>query len=154
VVRKTPESKVMTSFVLEPEDKTPLPAFTPGQYVSVKVRSPGLGFDQIRQYSLSAAPNGRHFRISVKREDAPAGFPDTRPGTVSNFLHRLVREDDMVQVHTPGGDFVLDERSSNPVVLMSGGAGVTAVLGMLEYLARDTDREVLWLHAARSRDVH
>ena len=43
---------------------------------------------------------------------------------------------------------------TSPVVLMSGGAGITAVLGMLEHLAKGTDREVLWLHAARSRDSH
>jgi nitric oxide dioxygenase len=154
VVRKVPESKVMTSFILEPENGTPLPQFSPGQYVSVKVRPPGLTFDQIRQYSLSAAPNGHQLRISVKREDAPAGSLDIRPGTVSTFLHRFVREGDTVLVHTPGGDFVLDESSTSPVVLMSGGAGITAVLGMLEHLAKGTDREVLWLHAARSRDNH
>ena len=73
VARKVPESKVMTSFLLEPEDGTPLPQFSPGQYVSVKVHRPGLAFNQIRQYSLSAAPDGRQLRISVKREDAPWG---------------------------------------------------------------------------------
>jgi nitric oxide dioxygenase len=151
VARKVPESTVMTSFVLEPEDGMPLPQFSPGQYVSVKVRPPGLGFDQIRQYSLSATANGHQFRISVKREDAPAGSSGIRPGTVSNYLHNQVQEGDTVLVHMPGGENVLDERSTSPVVLMSGGAGITAVLGMLEYLATDTDREVLWLHAARSR---
>jgi nitric oxide dioxygenase len=153
VAHKVPESTVMTSFILEPEDGTSLPQFCPGQYVSVKVRPPGLNFNQIRQYSLSATPNGHQFRISVKREDAPAGSLDIQPGAVSNFLHHLVREGDTVLVHTPGGENVLDESSTSPVVLMSGGAGITAVLGMLEYLAKDSDREVLWLHAARSRDT-
>jgi nitric oxide dioxygenase len=154
VARKVPESEVMTSFILEPEDGTPLPQFSPGQYVSVKVRPPGLTFDQIRQYSLSASPNGRQFRISVKREDAPAGASHIPPGTVSTYLHHLLREGDTVLVHTPGGDYVLDESSTSPVVLMSGGSGITAVLGMLEYLAKETYREVLWVHAARSRRDH
>jgi nitric oxide dioxygenase len=142
----------MTSFILEPEDGTALPQFSPGQYVSVKVRPPGLSFDQIRQYSLSAVPDGHQFRITVKREDAPAGSSDVPPGAVSTYLHRLVREGDTVLVHTPGGNNVLDESSTSPVVLMSGGAGITAVLGMLEYLAKNTDREVLWVHTAKSRD--
>lgn len=152
VASKVPESKVMTSFTLEPEDGALLPQFIPGQYVSVKVRPPTLTFDQIRQYSLSATPNGHQFRITVKREDAPAGHLDVGPGAVSTFLHRLVGEGDTVLVHTPGGENVLDESSTKPVVLMSGGAGITAVLGMLEYLAKHTDREVLWVHAAQSRD--
>jgi nitric oxide dioxygenase len=120
VARKVPESKVMTSFILEPEDGTALPQFTPGQYVSVKVRPPGLTFEQIRQYSLSATPNGHQFRISVKRKDAPAGHLGIRPGTISTFLHRLVGEGDTLLVHTPGGENVLDESSTNPVLLMSG----------------------------------
>jgi nitric oxide dioxygenase len=152
VAHKVPESEVMTSFILEPEDGTPLPQFSPGQYVSVKVRPPGLNFDQIRQYSLSAVANGHQFRISVKREDAPAGSSGIRQGMVSTYLHHLVREGDTVLVHTPGGNNVLDDSSTSPVVLISGGAGITAVLGMLEYLAKNTDREILWVHAARSRD--
>jgi nitric oxide dioxygenase len=154
VSRKVPESKVMTSFLLEPEDGTPLPQFSPGQYVSVKVRPPGLAFDQIRQYSLSAAPNGHQLRISVKREDAPVGSSDIQPGMVSTFLHGVVGEGDTLLVHAPTGTFVLDESSADPVVLMSGGAGVTAVLGILQHLASNTDREVLWVHATRSREDH
>jgi nitric oxide dioxygenase len=153
VARKVPESKVTTSFLLEPEDGAPLPQFSPGQYVSVKVRPPGLAFDQIRQYSLSAAPNGRQLRISVKREDAPARSTDIQPGMVSTFLHR-VGEGDTLLVHAPGGNFILDESRADPVVLMSGGAGVTAVLGILQHLASNTNREVLWVHATRSREDH
>jgi nitric oxide dioxygenase len=154
VARKVPESEVMTSFILEPVDGTALPQFRPGQYLSVKVRPPGFAFDQIRQYSLSAAPNGRQFRISVNREDAPAGSLNIRPGMMSSFLHRLVQEGDTLLVHAPCGDFVLDESGTGPVVLMSGGAGITAVFSMLEHLARDTGRDVLWLHATRSREHH
>ena len=154
VVSKVPENKMMTSFILEPQDGTPLPRFSPGQYISVKVRPPGLPYDQIRQYSLSAVPNGRQFRISVKQEDAPTGSPYMPPGTVSNYLHRNVQEGDTLLVHTPAGRFMVDERNAGPVVLMSGGSGITAVLGMFEHLVKNTSREVLWLHAARSREYH
>ena len=59
VERKTRESEVMFSFYLVPADGAPLPDFKPGQYLSVKVRPPGYPYDQIRQYSVSCAPNGR-----------------------------------------------------------------------------------------------
>ena len=40
----------------------------------------------------------------------------------------------------PVGDFVLDEAGQGPVVLVSGGAGITAVLAMLEAVeAGDVD---------------
>jgi nitric oxide dioxygenase len=73
VVRKVRESEVTASFHLAPLDGAGLPPFQPGQYVSIRVRAPGFAHPQVRQYSLSAAPDGQAYRISVKREDAPAG---------------------------------------------------------------------------------
>jgi nitric oxide dioxygenase len=84
VERKVAESEVITSFYLTPADDAPLPAFEPGQYISIKIQPskaqpPAFPFTQIRQYSISCAPNDRHYRISVRREAAP--------GQVSNYLH-------------------------------------------------------------------
>lgn len=150
VERKVRESEETTSFHLVPADGARLPAFKPGQYVSVKIHPPGRSYEQIRQYSLSDAPDGRHYRISVKREAAP----NSPFGLVSNFLHDAVPEGGTLLVHAPVGDFVLDEGSESPVVLISGGAGITAVLAMLEHLATHTAREVLMLHGVRSRGHH
>ncbi|MDN3568540.1 NO-inducible flavohemoprotein [Paeniroseomonas aquatica] len=154
VLRKVRESDVTTSFHLVPVDGAPLPDFRPGQYLSVKTSLPGYPYEQVRQYSLSQAPDGRHYRISVKREDAPAGLSGVPAGLVSNFLHDTVTEGSTLLVHMPVGDFVLDEHGDRPVVLISGGAGITAVLAMLEELAMRTTRNVLMLHAVRSRGHH
>ena len=154
VLRKVRESDVTTSFYLVPVDGAPLPDFRPGQYLSLKTRPPGYPYEQVRQYSLSQAPDGRHYRISVRREEAPAGIPGVPAGLVSNFLHDAVVEGSTLLVHMPVGDFVLDEHSDRPVVLISGGAGITAVLAMLEELATRTKRDVVMLHAVRSRGHH
>ena len=90
----------------------------------------------------------------MKREDAPSSAPGVPPGLVSNFLHDAIGEGDTVLVHAPVGDFVLDEESDRPVVLLSGGAGVTAVLSMLEHLAANSAREVVFLRGVRSRARH
>ena len=155
VERRVAESEVTTSFYLVPADGAPLPAFEPGQYVSVRIHPPGFPYAQIRQYSVSCAPNGRHYRISVKREGAPVGEPSAPPGLVSNFLHDAVREGDLLPVHVPLGDFTL-RAGNGPVVLLSGGAGITAVLGMLEHLAGPGGgaREAVFLHAVRGRAHH
>ncbi len=155
VVRKVLESDVTASFYLEPVDGTVLPPFRPGQYVSLRVRVPGFDHHQVRQYSLSCAPNGREYRISVKREAAPTDVPGAPPGLVSNWLHDAVREGDRLDVHMPLGDFVL-QPGTHPVVLLSGGSGITAVLSMLEHLTGKDggDREVVFLHAARHRGHH
>ncbi|MCK8784042.1 NO-inducible flavohemoprotein [Roseomonas sp. NAR14] len=154
VARKVAESGSMTSFHLVPADGGPLADFRPGQYVSVRLQPPGSAHAQVRQYSLSAAPDGRQYRITVKREGAPAGLPDVAPGLISNFLHDHVAEGDILPVHAPVGDFVLDEASGRPVVLIGGGAGITALLPMLERLATASTREVVLLRALRGRDQH
>lgn len=154
VERKVPESSVMTSFYLVPADGSPLPPFQPGQYLSVKVHPPAFAYDQIRQYSLSCAPNGQSYRISVQREVAAPGDLNAPDGLVSNFLHDHVHAGDTLNVHLPSGDFVL-RAGDAPVVLLSGGSGITALLSMLEHLAATGDsRDVLFIHAARQRSRH
>ncbi len=49
--------------------------------------------------------------------------------------------------------FVLDEASQRPVLLLSGGVGLTPMVAMLHRLA-ETDREVHFLHACENGRVH
>src|SRR5690606_31266607 len=109
---KRPESDVITSFVLEPADGGPVMNFEPGQYISIAVQVPSLGLQQIRQYSLSDAPNGRTYRISVKRED---GGPHP-PGYVSSLLHNHVNAGDEVKLAAPYGNFYIDVNATTPIV--------------------------------------
>jgi nitric oxide dioxygenase len=155
VQRKVAESEVMTSFYLVPIDGSPLPPFQPGQYLSIKVHPAGFAYDQIRQYSLSCDSNAESYRISVQREVAPSDALDAPAGLISNYLHDAVHEGDELAVHTPAGDFVLFPGDS-PIVLLSGGSGITAVLSMLEQLASPAGgtRDVLFIHATRGRARH
>jgi nitric oxide dioxygenase len=147
VDRKEPESELITSFYLRPADGGTLPPFVPGQFVSVVMYVPELGVEQIRQYSLSEAPNDAYWRISVKREvKDPAGV-------VSNLLHDPVRVGDRLRLAPPFGDFYLHEDRDTPVVLVSGGVGLTPMVSMLNAL-QDTTRRVVFVHGARNGRVH
>ena len=141
VLGKIEESEEITSFLMAPLDGQPVLAFAPGQYIGVVVSVDGVPMR--RQYSLSAASNGETYRISIKRE---AG------GKVSNFFHDRVAVGDTVQLTPPSGEFVLAE-SSKPLVLISGGVGITPTLAMLAQALRGT-REVHFIHAARHHGVH
>lgn len=154
VERTVAETDFMTSFYLVPQDGKPLPPFQAGQYLSIKVKPEGYPYEQIRQYSLSAASNGRNYRISVQREGSPADRQDVPDGLMSNYLNDSLKQGDTLPVHMPGGDFTL-AKGKGPVVLLSGGAGITAMLCMLQQLANDCDqREVLFVHGARGRERH
>ncbi|CAG8865609.1 Flavohemoprotein [Pseudomonas fluorescens] len=150
VREKNQESEVITSFVLEPADGQPLVDFEPGQYTSVAVQVPTLGVQQIRQYSLSDTPNGRSYRISVKREDATPGRP---AGYVSNLLHAEVNVGDHLKLAAPYGDFYIDVHATSPVILISGGVGVTPMISMLKRVLLSPSRQVVFVHAARNSSV-
>ncbi|WP_377890546.1 NO-inducible flavohemoprotein [Alkalihalobacillus sp. R86527] len=147
VDRKEQESDVITSFYLKPVDGGAIASFNPGQYISVKVEIPGDEFTHIRQYSLSDEPGKPYYRISVKKEENPTN-PD---GIVSNFLHEGVKEGDSLSVTAPAGDFYLEE-GTNPIVLLSGGVGITPLMSMLKASATQ-DRDTTFIHAAINGNV-
>ncbi|MDI1261483.1 NO-inducible flavohemoprotein [Aquabacterium sp.] len=141
VARKEPESDLITSFYLEPSDGGPLPAFQPGQYLTLVLNVNGQ--ELRRNYSLSDAPGKPWLRISVKRE---AG------GLASNWLHDDVQVGQELRVQAPAGDFVLDG-ATRPLVLVTGGVGITPAMSMLEASAA-SGRPIHFIHAARHGGVH
>lgn len=154
VERKVRESETITSFYLASPTGAPLPAFLPGQYLAVKAHVADAPFEQIRQYSLSQIGNGRTYRISVKRELAPGHIAAADNGLISNHLHADVNEGNTILAHVPQGDFVLRE-SHKPVVLLSGGVGITPSICMLQHLALNaTHRPTLFVHATTQRSHH
>lgn len=152
VREKTAESAEITSFYLYPADGGHVADFLPGQYVSVRMFLPELHLFQPRQYSLSNAPNGTYYRISVKKESVAHLKPN---GLISNHLHDQVQVGDIVEMASPAGGFTLDRSKHGPVVLISGGVGQTPLLSMLEYLvSTGSDRQITWIHGSRDTSVH
>lgn len=146
IVKKQPQSDIISSFILAPVDGGKVVDFKPGQYLAVYIKDDGLEHQEIRQYSLTAAPNGEYYRIAVKREDR---------GLVSNYLYQKAQEGDVIDIAPPHGDFFLDVAPTTPVALISAGVGQTPMLGMLNTLhAKRHQAEVHWLHAAENGQVH
>lgn len=145
---KIKESEVITSFYFKPVDGGKVPTYKPGQFISIKLDIPGEKNTLIRQYSLSQAPNGESFRISVKRE------ADRDPnGKASVYLHDQLNIGDTVELSAPSGDFYLDIENNSPVTLISGGVGVTPMMAMYETVATTTPgRPVAFLHSSRTRN--
>src|SRR4051794_23370454 len=132
---------------IRPEDPegAALPPARPGQYLTLRLRSEGDARSVLRNYSLSGPPGAPYLRITVKRE------PE---GTASGYLHTRLAVGDELEVGAPRGTFILDQTRA-PVLLISAGIGATPVLAMLHALAEEhSDREIWWLHGARSRRDH
>ncbi|KFX96174.1 hypothetical protein O988_05430, partial [Pseudogymnoascus sp. VKM F-3808] len=111
-----------------------------------------LNLFQPRQYSLSAPPGSSRFRISVKRESAGADRP---AGHISSLLHDGTPAGAVLDLSMPYGDFTLDADATTPVVLLSGGVGLTPMISMLQTItSTSSDRKVHFVHAARNRNAH
>ena len=152
VKQKIQESQEITSFYLYPSDAGKVADFIPGQYITVRVFVPELNVFQPRQYSISCAPNGSYYRISVKKEHGNRQRPE---GYVSNLLHNSIQEGAVIEVAAPSGDFVLDIDKVNPIVFISGGVGLTPFMSMLDYLiSAGKHRPVTWIHGCRGYQVH
>ena len=144
VTRVVPESAAVCSVYLAAADGTELPAARAGQYLTLRVTGAGEPAP-VRSYSLSSAPVGGAYRISVKQEPH---------GAASSYLCRRLRPGTILDAGAPRGDFVLDT-GAGPVLLISAGIGVTPVLAMLhELAAARTERDIWWIHGARGSHEH
>lgn len=146
IVAKDPQSTLITSFEFEPVDGKPVADYQPGQYLGVWLKPAGFPHQEIRQYSLTRKPDGKTYRIAVKREDL---------GLVSSWLHNFAKVGDELHLAAPAGDFFMDVSDSTPVTLISAGVGQTPLLAMLDTLAKNAHTsQVNWFHAADQGEVH
>ncbi|MCT4071368.1 NO-inducible flavohemoprotein [Elizabethkingia anophelis] len=153
VKQKIVESTEITSFYLYPANGGDVEIHQPGQYISVRLFLPELQLLQPRQYSISSAPNGKYYRISVKKET----HNQHADGMISNRLHDHVSKGDIIELSAPAGTFVLNESTSTHKVFISGGVGQTPLLSMLENLTSETNKTnkpITWIHGCRNEMVH
>lgn len=149
VISKMPESDQVTSFVFAPIDGGSIIDYQPGQYLGLKLHPKGMQYEEIRQYSLSTAPNGQTYRISVKKEDN-----GEQVGIMSSYLHDHIDVGDEVEMIPPAGDFFFQDKQS-PVVLISGGVGLTPMQAILDTLVKQNyTQPVSYLHACASPTMH
>jgi nitric oxide dioxygenase len=144
------ESEVIRSFLLVPKDGRGVMRHQPGQYLTFALELPGRE-PLKRNYSISSGPGDRSYRISVKREARP-GVP---PGIVFNWLHDQAGPGTVLKVAPPAGEFSLNEKEDNPVVLVSSGVGLTLMVSMLEHVVHSGSGRPLWyVHGAENGRVH
>lgn len=143
VIARIQETEAVTTYLVRPTDGRPVPAFRPGQYVSVRTELAD-GAHQIRQYSLSGGADGA-LRFSVKREDG---------GEVSVHLHDHLKAGDPIELAPPLGDIALAD-GDGPVLLASAGIGNTPMTAMLDHLATTgSTRRIVSVHGDRDQLSH
>jgi predicted ferric reductase len=101
-----------------------------GQFLQWRFLQRGLWW-QAHPYSLSAAPSGRHLRITIKvLGDHSEALRRLRPGT-------------RVAIEGPYGVFTADTSESQRVLLIGAGVGITPIRALLEELPPEADVDVI-----------
>lgn len=138
-------SSVIRSLTLAPVDGAGVAPHEAGQFLPIRVQLPGAAQPMARTYTLSDAPNGRTYRLSIKRG---------APGGVSQWLHDQAEAGTEFDALAPRGSFTLDLTSAQPLVLLSAGVGVTPMIAMLNALLVNDGRSryahpIHFIHGAR-----
>jgi nitric oxide dioxygenase len=146
VMEKVRESSVITSFLLRPLDGGKVVPHKPGQYLTFMLDVES-GSGMKRNYSISSAPSTDTYRISVKREANGQGG--------SRYLHDQITLGSVLKVSPPAGDFFLASDQERPVILLSGGVGLTPMVSILESIvSQGPDIDVHYVHGALNSETH
>ncbi|HEX3963068.1 MAG TPA: PDR/VanB family oxidoreductase [Trebonia sp.] len=133
---RTPLADGVVALSLVPNDPAPLPPWTPGSHIDVRLPG-GL----VRQYSLCgdpASPLGWRVAVLLER--------DSRGG--STLVHHVLAEGDELTVSRPRNHFELCETGS--YLFIAGGIGITPILPMIAQAER-LGRRWRLAYAGRSR---
>ncbi len=140
VVETIPRAEDVRSFRLRPVS-SPCRSWRPGQHLVLQARIDNRWVQ--RAYTLSCAPGGGVYEITVKKEPQ---------GVFSRWLFDRMPPDTMLRVSEPGGEYCLPEEQSSDVVCLVGGIGVTPALAMARTLAVEPRPFRLHVHYSASEE--
>lgn len=145
LISKIHENKDIISFYFKTDDGSKLPKHKPGQFLTIKIDTEDIIYkNEIRTYSLSMSPNNEVYRISVKKING---------GLISTYLHDKLQVGDKIWAMIPMGLFTLDNlENKNPLVLISGGIGITPLMSML-YDAIGNMNNIYFIQAIQNSSV-
>ena len=124
LVDKVKECEDIISFYFKDKDGKNLTKHKAGQFLPFQIQTEDPKYKGVmRTYSLSMIPNESMYRISVKK---------VQNGLISSYLHDNLQIGDIIEAMEPTGVFTIKQNHKNkPLVLISGGIGITPLLSML-----------------------
>ncbi|WP_101450823.1 ferredoxin--NADP reductase [Aquimarina sp. MAR_2010_214] len=103
-------------------------SFIPGQYITIKTTIEGK--EVRRAYSICSSPKSDILKVAVK---------EITGGTFSVIANNKLKEGDVLEVHTPEGNFSLtpNAQASNSYAAFAAGSGITPVMSMIKAILEE-----------------
>lgn len=137
----TPLSKKIT-FEL-PHELREQYRFKSGQYVSLELDIDGKKIR--RSYSICSP--------SAQQDSFAIGVKEIVDGYASKHINQSVKVEDVLEVSTPDGGFLLGEISNqNQYVFVAGGSGITPILSMIHELLKNTTASIFLKYSTLSEE--
>lgn len=96
-----------------------------GQYALVSIRNSA---EQMRAYTISSTPGvSEYITLTIRRLDGGLG---------SEWLTRDVKRGDYLWLSDAQGEFTCDNKTSDKLLLLAAGCGVTPIMSMRRWLAK------------------
>ncbi|MGH3354483.1 MAG: ferredoxin reductase, partial [Nocardioidaceae bacterium] len=114
----------------------------PGQYVRIGLDVEGVRL--WRSYSLTSTPGAADGLLTITAKAVP-------DGVVSAHLAQELRPGQLVHLDQALGDFVLPDPAPRKVLFVTGGSGITPVMGMLR-AGLDRLEDVVLVHSESSAE--
>jgi ferredoxin-NADP reductase len=138
IVAVVPETAEAATLVVKPRSWA---GHRAGQYIRV-----GVDIDGVRHWRTYSLTSPTHRTDGLICFTVKA-IPD---GVVSNHLVRTATPGDVLVLEGPQGEFVLPDKAPAKVLFLTGGSGITPVMGMLRSHRLP---DVVHVHGAPTRDA-
>lgn len=146
LVDRKEECPSIVSFFFKSKDGGKLVKHKAGQFLPFKIKTDNPKYKEVmRTYSLSMLPNEDIYRISVRKVDG---------GLISSYLHEELNVGDTIEAMMPAGIFVPKANTQDvPMVLLSGGIGITPLISML-YAESKARKNITFVQAVQNSSLH
>lgn len=148
-IRYENEEKTIKTYRLGPLHRQTLPfAYNPGDHLELIAKN-NNGQTVIRHYSISSSPtdSDEWLEITIKKEEYSTK-------TVSHFMHDELTEHDILFIRAPMDDGVRvchNDAPTRPLILISGGIGITPMMSILRYCAaHEWPGEIYLIHTCKT----
>ncbi len=139
VVQETPDVKTFQFQAVEPC----LFHFKPGQFIGLQIEVGGVKHN--RSYTISSSPSRPHLlEITIKNEIG---------GAISPWMHENIKVGSEIELRGPAGRFNNLDISTDHVLLISAGSGITPMMSMARFWS-DTNpgKDIMFINWVRSTD--